>query len=182
MTIGMADAEPPNVPIAAAVPMDGVGAIAHLLTICGLADTQRNAVMNVEGITTIAALHNIYLGDVKQMTENLSRLAVNRGGAYIGVSLTASIKALIWWIQDANAQGSPVDPNQWNAEALDNARQRMLLKKQGRDKKDDLVEAPKKLEPSKWVDSYLAFLNFLRGQVSADGKRTLDYVVRKVPP
>jgi hypothetical protein len=58
----------------------------------------------------------------------------------------------------------------------------MLLEKQGRDKEDDVVEAPKKLDPSKWVDSYLAFLNFLRGQVSADGKRTLDHVVRKVPP
>jgi hypothetical protein len=58
----------------------------------------------------------------------------------------------------------------------------MLLEKQGRDKEDDLVEAPKKLDPSKWVDSYLTFLNFLRGQVSTDGKRTLDYVVRKVPP
>jgi hypothetical protein len=122
------------------------------------------------------------LGDIKQMTENLSRLSVNRGGAYIGVSLTATIKALIWWIQDANAQGSTVDPNEWNAEALNNARQRMLLEKQGRDKEDDLVEAPKKLDPSKWLDSYLAFLNFLRGQVSTEGKRTRDYVVRKVPP
>jgi hypothetical protein len=71
----MAEAAPPNIPIVAVVPMFGADAIAHLLTICGFSDTQRNSVMNVEGITSIAALHNIYIGDVKQMTENLSRLA-----------------------------------------------------------------------------------------------------------
>jgi hypothetical protein len=77
----MADAAPPNVPNdAAAVPLDGAAAITHLLTICGLSENQREAVMNVEGVTTVADLHNIYLGDVKQMTENLSRLSVNRGG------------------------------------------------------------------------------------------------------
>ena len=164
------------------IPMDGRPAITHLLTICGLSDVQRAAVMNIEGITTLAALQNIYLSDVKQMTENLSRLAVNRGGAYIGTGLTANIRALIWWAQDIRAQGETINPNDWNAGALDDARQRMLLERQGRDKEEDLVDAPKKLDPIKWVDSYLAFLNFLRGQVSSDGKRTLDYVVRKVPP
>jgi hypothetical protein len=153
-----------------AVAMDGGPAVEHLLTIGGLPVAQRNAVMNVEGIQTIAALHNIFPGDVKQMTENLSRLAVNRGGAYIGVSITASIKALIWWIQDSNTQGS-VDPNNWNADALNDDRQRMLLEKQGHDKEDDLVEAPKKLDPTKWVDSYLKFLKFLLGQTQSSSHR-----------
>jgi hypothetical protein len=115
------------------------------------------------------------------MTENLSRLAVNRGGAYIGTSVTTKIKALIWWVQDAQAQGNAVDPNDWIEAALNNARKGILLEKQGRDREDDTVDAPKRLDPSKWVESYLPFINFLRGQVSADGKRTLDYVVQDPP-
>jgi hypothetical protein len=160
--------------------MDGLEAVVHMLTVCELTDQQRTAVTTIEGIQDIAALAAIYLGDVKQMTENLSRLAINRGGAYIGTSATAKIKALIWWVQDAHAQGNVVDPNDWwSAEVLDDARKRMLLEKLGCDKVDDIVEAPKRLDPSKWVGLYLAFINFLRGQTSADGKRTLDYVVRK---
>jgi hypothetical protein len=163
------------------VPMDGQEAVTHMLTVCGVTLTQHNAVTNVKGIQDIAALAAIYLGDVKQMTENLSRLALGRGGAYIGTSATAKIKALIWWVQDAHAQGNVVDPNDWNTDILDDAQKRMLLEKLGRDKVNDIVEAPKRLDPSKWVDLYLTFINFLRGQTSANGKRTLDYVVRKYP-
>jgi hypothetical protein len=65
---------------------------------------------------------------------------------------------------------------------LDDARKCMLLEKLGRDKVVDIVEAPRRLDPSRWVDSYLAFINLLRGQTSAGGKSTLDYVVRKDPP
>jgi hypothetical protein len=53
------------------VPMDRAAAIIHFLTVCGLANAQRNVVMNVEGIQDLEALTNICLGDVKQMTENL---------------------------------------------------------------------------------------------------------------
>jgi hypothetical protein len=150
-----------------------------MLDICGLSETQRDAVMDMEGIADIDVIANIFLGDVRQMTENLLRLAVNRGGAYIGTSATTKFKALIWWVQDARAQGNTVDPNNWDEAALDDARKRMLLEKQGHDREDNIVDAPKRLDPSKWVESYLSFINFLRGQVSADGKRTLDYVVRK---
>jgi hypothetical protein len=166
----------------APIALVGVDAVRHLLEVCGLSDTQRTAVTDIEGIQDIAALRNIFLGDVKQMTENLSRLSVNRGGAYIGTSLTAKIKALVWWIQDAYAQGETIDPNDWDDALLDDARSRMLLEKQGRDRDDDIVDAPKRLDPTKWVDSYLSLINFLRGQTSVDGKRTLDYVVRKPPP
>jgi hypothetical protein len=125
------------------VPMDGEEAVTHMLTVCGLTLAQRNAVTNVEGIQDIAALAAIYLGDVKRMTKNLSRLTLSRGGAYIGTSATGKFKALIWWVQDDHAQGNVVDPNDWNAEILDDARKRMLLEKLGRDKVDDIVEAPK---------------------------------------
>jgi hypothetical protein len=159
----------PLVPVPALVALDGAPAIQHMLNI-------------LERIADIDAIKNIFLGNVQQMTENLSRQAVNRGGAYIGMSATTKIKALIWWVQDARAQGNAVDPNNWDEAALDDARKRMHLEKQGRDREDDIVDAPKRLDPSKWVESYLSFINFLRGQISADGKRTLDSVVRKDPP
>ena len=108
---------------------------------------------------------------------------MNRGGAYIDTAATSNVKALIWSVQDNTAQGVITDPNDWSAVMLDDARQRMLLQKQERDNKDDVIDAPKRLDPSKWVDAYLAFLNFLRTQKSADGKRTLDFVVRRrMPP
>jgi hypothetical protein len=161
------------------IPMDGVPAVQHLLTICNLSAGQMTAVMDTEGIQDIALLSNIHIGDIAKMTENLSRLPINRGGAYIGTGATSNLKALIWWVQDHLAQGLTIDPNDWSAGMLDNARQRMLLQKAERDRKDDVIDAPKKLDPSKWTDAYLAFLNFLRTQKSADGKRSLDYVVRK---
>jgi hypothetical protein len=164
------------------IALDRVETVRHLLEVCGISATQHTAVTDIEGIQDIAALRNIFLGDVKQMTQNLSRLAVNRGGAYIGTSLTAKIKDLIWWIQDAHAQGETFDPNDWDNALLDDARKRMLLEKQGRDLDEDIVDAPKRLDPTKWVDSYLSLIIFLRGQTSADGKMTLDYVVRKPPP
>jgi hypothetical protein len=57
----------------------------------------------------------------------------------------------------------------------------MILKKEilHVDKCKEVSEAPKKLDPSKWVDSYLALENFLRTQVSADGKHILDYAIQK---
>jgi hypothetical protein len=168
--------------MAALVPMDGVPAIRHMLSICTLTVVQRDAIMDTEGIQSVAMLTNITLGDVNKMTENLSRLPINRGGAYIGTGATTNIKALIWWAQDIIAQGLIVDPNDWDEVTLDDSRQRMVLQKQARDKSDDVIDAPKKLDPSKWVDSYLAFINFLRTQRSADGKRTLEYVVRKPMP
>jgi hypothetical protein len=172
----------PAPPVPVLVPLDRVTAIEHMLDVCGLTLAQRNTVMNIEGIQDIDALANIYLRDVKQMTENLSCLQVNRGGAYFGTSVTAKVKALIWWVQDAQMQGNVIDPNDWDAAILDDARKRMLLEKQGRDKVDDIVDASKKLDPSKWVDSYPAFINFLHAQTSANGKRMLHYVVRKDPP
>jgi hypothetical protein len=167
------------------VPMDGQEAVTtHMLYVCGLTLAQRNAVTNVKGIQDIATLASRNLPRRREADDRKSlRLGLNRGGAYIGMSATAKIKALIWWVQDAHAQGNGVDPNDWDTEILDHdARKGMLLEKLGRDKVDDIVEAPKRLDPSKWVNKYLAFINFLRGQTSADGKHTLDYVVRKDPP
>jgi hypothetical protein len=135
--------------MAALVPMDGVPAIRHLLSICTLTIVQSDAIMNTEGIQSVAMLTNITLGDVNKMTENLSRLPINRGGAYIGTGATTNIKALIWWAQDIIAQGLIVDPNDWDEVTLDDSRQRMVLQKQARDKSDDVIDAPKKLDPSK---------------------------------
>ena len=66
--------------MAAIIPMDGVPAIQHLLMICNLNAGQRTAIMDTKGIQDIALLSNIHIGDIAKMTENLSRLPINRGG------------------------------------------------------------------------------------------------------
>ena len=52
------------------------------------------------------------------MTENLSRLHINLGGAYIGTGDTTNLTDLIWWIQDSRAQGLVLDPNALNENVL----------------------------------------------------------------
>ena len=75
---------------------DGIPAIQHFITICGFTAVQINSIVNTEGIHDIDALDNVYLKDVKRMTENLSRLHINWGGAYIGTGVTTNLTALIW--------------------------------------------------------------------------------------
>ena len=75
---------------------DGIPEIQHFITICGFTDVQINAIVDTEGIQDIDALANVYLKDIKRMTENLSRLPINWGGAYIGTGATTNITALIW--------------------------------------------------------------------------------------
>jgi hypothetical protein len=54
------------------------------------------------------------------------------------------------------------NPNKWTvAGILDDARQHMPLQKAERGRKDDVIDAPKKLDPTTWTNAYLAFLNFL---------------------
>ena len=112
------------------------------------------------------------------MTENLSRLHINRSGAYIGTGATTNLTALIWWIQDSRAQWLVTDPNAWNENVINNARQRMNLERQYRDSASEYIVPPKCLDQTKWMDSYLALMNYLRNRTSADWTRTIDYLVR----
>ena len=70
---------------------DGIPAIQFIITICGFTAVHINAVVNTEFIQDIDALNNLYLKDVKRMTENLSRLHINRGGAYIGTGAKTNL-------------------------------------------------------------------------------------------
>lgn len=167
---------------AAPVPDDGIDAIRHLLTVCGFSGAQRTAITHTEGLNDIRSLSTIAPSDVRGLTENLSRLQVQRGGAYIGTYQATNLRALLWWLRDLVAQGTPGVPGDWNNDVLLDARARMDIEKQTKDKTSD-IEAPKKLIVAKWRDGYLGLMNFLRSKRSADGKRMLDYVVRRdVPP
>ena len=157
---------------------DGIPAIQHFITICGFAAVQINDLVKTEGIQDIDALNNVYLKDVKMMTQNLSRLHINRGGAYIGTGATTNLKDLIWWIQDSRAQGLLPDTNAWNENVLNDACQSMNLERQSRDSESEDIAPTKRLDQTKWTDSYLALMNYLRPCMTADGKRTIDYVVR----
>ena len=59
---------------------DGIPEIQHFIYICGFTAVQINASVNTEGIQDIYAFKNVYLKDVKRMTDNLSCLHINRAG------------------------------------------------------------------------------------------------------
>ena len=131
---------------------NGIPVIQHFITICGFAAVHINDLVKTEGIQDIDALNNVYLKDVKRMTENLSHLHINRGGAYIGTGATTNLTALIWWIQDSRAQGLVPDPNAWNENVINDARQRMNLERQSRDSASEDIAPPKRLDQTKWTD------------------------------
>ena len=157
---------------------DGIPAIQHFITICGFTAIQSNYIVNTEGIQDIDALNNVYLKDVKRMTENLSHLHVNWGGAYIGTGVITNLTSLNWWIQDSRAQGLVPDPNAWNKNVTNDACQRMNLERQSHDLASEDIAPPKRLDQTKWIDSYLALMNYLRTHMSANGKHTINYAVR----
>ena len=131
---------------------DGIPQIQHFITICGFTAVHINAIINTEGIQDIDALINVYLKDVKRMTENLSRLHINQGGAYIGTGATANLTALIWWVQYSKDQRLVPDTNTWNENVLNNSRQRMNLERQSRDSAPEDIAPPKRLDQTKWTD------------------------------
>ena len=53
----------------------------------------------------------------------------------------------------------------------------MNLELQSRDSASEDIAPPKRPNQTKWTDSYLALMNYLRTCTSADGKRIIDYVV-----
>ena len=121
---------------------DGIPVIQNFITICGFTAVQINAIVDFEGIQDIDALNNVYLKDVKRMTENLSCLHINRGGAYIGNRATTNLTGLIWWIQDSRAQGLVPDPNAWNENILNDTRQCMNIERQYRDSLSEYISLP----------------------------------------
>ena len=70
-----------------------------------------------------------------------------------------------------------LDPNTWTEIVLNDVHQRMNLERQSRDSASEDIAPPKQLDQTKWTDSYLALINYLKTRMSADRKRTIDYVV-----
>ena len=54
------------------------------------------------------------------------------------------------------------DPNAWNENVLNDARQRMNLERQSRDLASEDRAPPKRLDQTNWTYSYLALMNYLR--------------------
>ena len=71
-----------------------------------------------------------------------------------------------------------LDPNTWTEIVLNDVHQRMNLERQSRDSASEYIAPTKHFDQTKWTDSYLALMNYLRTRTSADRKRTIDYVVR----
>ena len=128
---------------------DGIPAIHHFITICGFTNVHISDIVYTEGIHDIDALASVYLNDIKMMTENPSRLPINRGGAYIGTGATTNLTALIWWIKYSRAQGLVTDTDAWNEHVLNNAHQHMNLERQSRDSVSEDIAPTKRLDQTK---------------------------------
>ena len=70
------------------------------------------------------------------------------------------------------------DPNAWNENVHNDTRHHMNLKRQSRDSVSEDIASPKGLDQTKCMDSYLVLMSYLRTRTSANGKCTIDYVVR----
>ena len=82
--------------MAALPPLDGPLAISYLLNVCSFSAQQQNAIMVTEGLTTLTLLKSVADNDVSHMAERLSRLAITRGGCYIGTVQINNFRALLW--------------------------------------------------------------------------------------
>eukprot|EP00957_Ditylum_brightwellii_P194682 14829612-Ditylum_brightwellii.AAC.1 len=111
------------------VPMDGVGAIQHLLEVCGLNPAQRDAIMNLESVNSIEILASLEPSQIKGMAENLLKLSPALGRVYIGTTATTNLKALVWWIRGYRAQGLVPQPVTFNVVTLQVAKEQMNTEK-----------------------------------------------------
>lgn len=150
----------------------------QLLTVCGFSQANRNSVINTEGLNDVMTLATLSPQDVESLCVGLSKLAVNRGGSFIGAIKQKNMKALVWWARDRQSQGLAIDPQDWDAAALTNAIQLMNIEKEERNNDENNVPIPTKFNAEDWSDDHFLFIQHLKSCPSSDGKRTLAYVSR----
>jgi hypothetical protein len=96
--------------MAAAAPLVKVNGIRLALTLCGATNNQRDAIVE-EGFTSMEDLLIMEDKEVESMMTNITRLRANQGGVRIGAVLTKKVKALVYWANKQQRQGSDLDAN-----------------------------------------------------------------------
>lgn len=150
----------------------------QMLTVCGFNQANRNSVINTEGLNDVNTLATLSQHDVETLCIGLTKLAVNRGGSFIGAIKQKNMKAMVWWAHDRTSQGLPVDPLQWDAATLASAIQLMDIEKEEKQNDENNVPIPTKFNAEDWSDDHFLFIQHLKSCPSSDGKRNLSYVGR----
>lgn len=150
----------------------------QLLTVCGFSQANRNSVINTEGLVDVDALATLSPSDIENLCIGLSKLAVNRGGSFIGAIKQKNMKALAWWAHDRVSQGLAVDPGAWDAASMAVAIQLMNIEKEERNNDENNAAIPTKFNAEDWSDDHFLFIQHLKSCPSSDGKRDLSYIGR----
>jgi len=156
--------------------LDAVG-ITRVLTTCGAMNNQRDAIQ-AEGFGQMLDFLILQVEDVLDMMQNITRLAVNRGGTRIGAVLTKKLEALIFWCHERDRTGKDLDANAFTADKMRSAIEHMAVSK-GED--EAAPEIPKEFRPVKWVSWSRRMENYL-WQVMGKNGVPLAYVIRKDRP
>lgn len=82
-------------------------------------------------------------------------------------------------MKDRNSQGILIDPADFDAAALIDAKQRMGMDQDNKDSDDTLSPLPTKFHTDDWTDDHFLFLQHLKSCKSSDNKRDLSYIVRQ---
>ena len=118
----------------------------------------------------------LHVDDVSDMSQNITRLAVNCGGTRIGAMLTRKTKAPIFWCHDHNRQGLTIDANMFTAEVMIESLETM--ENEGVEDKS-MPELPTEFKAYKWISWNKKFKNYLF-QVKGRNGTPLAYIIRKL--
>ena len=150
----------------------------QLLNVCGFNPANRASVINTEGLDDVATLATLSQKDAENLCVGLSKLAVNRGGSFIGAIKQKNMKALVWWAHDTVAQGLAVNPADWTAAVMADSKQLMDIETKEKNNDENNVPIPTKFNPEDWSDDHFLFIQHLKSCPSSDGKRDLSYIGR----
>ena len=135
----------------AALTDDDVMFIYFFFTVFNLLGQQRNCIIHIKGLQSKVAFFLLKVQDVNTMKWFLSKLKFTQGCAYMGLNITNSIKDLVCWMQDIKARGLCVDPNYWNAAAIDQYILDVEFEKAMVNKNSD-IKIPKAFKLHRWIE------------------------------
>ena len=161
-------------------PLDEVRAV---LTVCGVADAvARERMIQHEGFTSLADLGEMDNDtDVSDMAKRMASRTVAEGRVNLGTVQIKKIQALIWWVRDRQKRGLALAAEDFDAEALESAKNSKRVERE-REDADTSVKDLDKFDPDDFDIHEDAFLNLLASTTGAQ-KEPLRYVVRsEVPP
>lgn len=149
------------------------------LTVCGLNQLQRDAVVT-EGYWTLARFGRNNAEDIDKFAKRVTLLTVNRGGVHFGQVQIQNLKGLLGWIRSHTRRGLVPDPAKFDEATMDRATDEYLNK----DKKKVapiLAKVPEKFKPHSlrgWATFFREIENYL-ASIRGETNVPLSYIIKK---